>query len=245
MSTARSALVGLTAASMMTVPVAATAMSPTSGSPTTQASAEPERAAAPGAQRRDTDIRFLNFDRTRGWRSTIHIKGQVTARVDGRRGALRGVRVTLARQFDGRRAWKRLETRRTSRTERPKFRFNVQAKANADYRVVFRGNARFGRSRGATQVSVNRLLNPRLRDGSGRFHGRVQPKYRHEVVFLDKRSCGSCSWRRVDSDRTGDRGGWRFRVRAPRSGRWWWRASTPASVRYVRSISGVFTTELR
>ena len=94
-------------------------------------------------------------------------------------------------------------------------------------------------------MSVHRIFNPHLEDGSGRFHGRVQPRYHHKRVTLWKRSCASCGWHRVRHDRTSRRGHWRFEVGAPASGRFWWRASTPASARYTRSFSVVFTTQLR
>jgi hypothetical protein len=154
------------------------------------------------------------------------------------------VRVTLYRQLDGRRAWVRLDTKYTSREARPKFRFKVRAKANAEYRVVFQGNQRFQPSRQKTHVSVHRIFNASLRDGTGRFHGRVQPKYGNKVIYLEKRPCASCGWHKARSKRTGDFGYWRFKLGAPSSGRWWWRVSVPGSTAYIRSHSAVFTTEL-
>ncbi|MGH3506087.1 MAG: hypothetical protein ACRDO2_02650 [Nocardioidaceae bacterium] len=238
--TLRTTLVGVTAAALLVTPAAATALAPADSAasgPTTQV------APATTAARYNTWVRFLRFDHTRPWRSRVHIKGQVAARVDGQRGALRGVRVTLFRQLDGRTRWVRLASTTTSRTDRPKFRFDVRAKANADYRVAFRGNARFQPSRAATHAAVHRIFNARLRDGTGRFRGRVQPNYGNKVIYLEKRSCANCGWHRVRSKRTSDRGYWRFKVGAPSSGRWWWRASVPGSTAYIHSISGVFTTQ--
>lgn len=238
--TLRTTVVGLTAAALLVTPAAATAVAPADSAasgPTTQV------APATAAARNNTWVRFLRFDHTRPWRGGVHIKGQVAARVAGQRGALRGVRVTLYRQLDGRSRWVRLARTTTSRTDRPKFRFDVRAKANADYRVVFRGNARFQPSRAATHVAVHRIFNAKLRDGTGRFRGRVQPNYGNKIIYLEKRPCSTCSWHRVRSNRTGSLGYWRFKVGAPRSGRWWWRVSVPGSTAYIRSISGVFTTE--
>jgi hypothetical protein len=33
-------------------------------------------------------------------------------------------------------------------------------------------------------------------------------------------------------------------VPAPRAGRWWWRASAPATTQFTWSYTGVFTTQL-
>lgn len=247
MTSLRTTLIGLTAAALLVTPAAtASATSPsaapagpraTLGSATTSTSFD-------AAARRRTFVRFLSFDHTRPWSSAVKIKGQVGAWQDGRRGALRGVRVTVYRQLDGRSTWVRLKSGYT-RGDYPKFRFRLRAKANADYRVVFAGNRRFQPSRSSTHVAVHRVFGAKLRDGTGRFHGRVQPKYGNKVISLDKRSCASCGWHTVRKKRTGDRGYWGFRVRAPRSGRWWWRVSVPASTSYIRSISAVFTTERR
>ena len=243
MTSLRTTLVGLSAASLLVTPAAASALAPTGSTPA-EGTAGVAASTSASAARHDTSVRFLRFDHTRRWSRTVHIRGQVAAHVGGETGALQGVRVTLYRQFDGRTKWVRVARKTTSQEARPKFRFHVRASANADYRVVFAGNRRFQPSRKTTHVSVHRIFNARLRDGTGRFHGRVQPKYGNKVIYLDKRSCATCGWHRVRSDRTGDQGGWSFRVRAPRSGRWWWRAWVPASRAYTRSFSAVFTTEL-
>jgi hypothetical protein len=234
-------VVGATAAALLVTPATATALAPTDSA---GAKVTTQVAPAAAASRYNTWVRFLRFDHTRPWSRQVHIKGQIAAWVDGEKGALRGVRVRLLRQLDGRKRWVELARTTTSRTDRPKFRFDVRAKANADYRVVFRGNERFQPTRGKTHVSVHRIFNARLRDGTGRFRGRVQPNYGNRVIYLEKRSCASCGWHKVRSNKTGDRGYWRFKVGAPSSGRWWWRVSVPGSTLYIRSISGVFTTEL-
>lgn len=264
MTSLRTTLVGVTTASLLAVPAAATALTPvglssSAASTTTSTTSEPatttratnatrqQSAAAlqAAAARHNTAIRFLRFDHVRAWAHRVHVRGQVVAWVNGRRGALQGVRVVLYRKLDGRSRWVRLESRRTSQEQRPKFRFHVRAKANASYRVGFPGNARFQHSRDRTHVLVHRNFGARLRDGSGRFHGRVRPHYAHKVIHLEKRWCGSCGWDRIRSKRTGDLGRFRFKVGAPNTGRWWWRVSVPGSRLYIRSISGVFTTEKR
>jgi hypothetical protein len=189
-----------------------------------------------------TSIRFLDFDHSRKYGGVVHIRGQVA--VPSLHGALAGVHVQLYRRYNGTSAWKYLATGATSRTSTPQFRFRPAARGNADYRVVFKGNSKAGRSRDATSVQVHRRITAKLEDRSGRFHGRVSPGYGNRVVSLDKRSCATCGWRHVRSDRAGSKGGFSFDVNAPRKGMYFWRVSVPATRLFTRSYSGVFTTRL-
>ncbi len=236
----RSILVAALAVSLLGLPEVATAANaPTNGS-------EPADSIAPSqvAGGRDTAIRFLDFDHTRVYGAPASVRGQVTTRVQGGRRALQGVHVRLYRKVNGTGSWRFIASRRTSETSRPQFKFAATSIANSAYKVVFGGNSTYRRSHKTTVVLAYRALNPRLEDRTGIFHGRVAPRYPHRVVYLDKRVCARCGWQRVRITRTGDHGFWRFVVNAPASGRWWWRAGTPASTRFVRSYSGIYTTEL-
>ncbi len=200
--------------------------------------------AAALAARHRTSIRFLDFNHTRRWLARARIVGQVTAVVSGRRGAVKKVHVRLFRRAAGSSSWKYVARTRAGSGSSPKFVFRPEARGNADYKVVFRGNSKLKRSSATTTVLVHRAMRARLEDGSGNFHGTVRPKWVNRVIYLEKRSCATCSWHRVRSDRTGKRGHFRFYVPAPHSGRWWWRASVPAKLRFIRSYTGVFTTQL-
>ncbi len=236
MTSLRSAVLGVTAASMLmlpgTVTTAAADSSPTAASP-----------VATAASRHHTSVRFLSFDHTRAYGSTTSVRGQVIARIGGDNGSVAGVRVTLLRQLDGSSNWRSLGVDFTSRSGFPKFVFDVKSRANATYRAVYNGNKRLEPSSNRTSVSVYRTFSASLEDGSGRFHGRVSPHYAHKAISLDKRSCATCGWRRVSTARTGDKGVWSFKVGAPRHGRSFWRVATPASSKFVKSYSGVFTTQ--
>jgi hypothetical protein len=252
MTSLRTSLIGVTAASLLALPAGATALTSsgpgqgtTSAATSASTAATAERTSSTQAARHNTAIRFLRMDHTRPWGHRIRVRGQVAAWVRGQRGALQGVRVSLYRQLDGRSRWVRLRTQRTSHQAQPKFQFRVRAKANAEYRVTFKGNRRFQPARDKTHVSVHRTFGPRLEDGTGRFHGRVRPRYGNKVIHLDKRRCAGCGWDRVRTKRTDGAGHWRFKVGAPDSGRWWWRVSVPGSRSYIRSYSAVFTTEQR
>lgn len=230
----RSTLVGICAAALLTVPAPTTAASPAALAPT----------AMETASRYDTSIRFLSFDHVRGYGSNTTIRGQVAATVNGQQGAVRGVRVKLFRKINGTTRWNYLQTRYTTQSDFPSFTFVANSVANAKYQVRYLGNANLQRSRARTTVFVHRRFHAQLEDGTGRFHGRVTPDYAHRSVQLQKRSCASCDWNQVRRTRTGDRGGWSFTVGAPRNGRWFWRVTTPATTKYIRSYSGVFMTRL-
>ncbi len=244
-----------TTAALMTLPAAATA-TPTDVSDTRVAIATSESdnsagrvqvnvsaAAAMRLRRYDTAIRFLDFDHVRGYGSSVNVRGQVRAKIGSRVGALQGVQVTLLRRLDGSSRWLPLDTDYTSQRRQPKFEFSVRAKANAHYKAVYAGSLHFQRSTNTTGVSVYRIIDAALEDGTGRFHGRVHPRFAHRRIELQRRACPSCGWRGVDSDRTTGRSRFAFSVGAPRHGRTWWRVSVPATSAYIHSYSGIFTTQ--
>lgn len=236
----RSALIGATAASLLAWPGAATA-NVASKHPASQ----PQVGTQVAAGRFDTSVRFLDFDHSRRYATDVNIRGQVIAKVGDNQGAVKDVRVRLYRRIDGNTRWLHIDSGRTNERRRPSFTFRARARANATYRVVFAGNAQLQPSQDATGVVVYRGFNARLEDGTGRFHGRVVPRYGHRVVFLEKRNCASCPWRSVARDETTDRGRYRFKVGAPPTGRYYWRLRTPPSIKYIRSYSSTFTTERR
>ncbi len=238
MNNARSIIAGTAVAGLLGLPFVAAATAPAQG-----ASTPPADAAPLAAGRHATDIRFLDFDHTREYGNTTVIRGQVAVPSLG--GAAKGVRVKLYRRLQGSSRWNHLDTRFTSHSSFPKFRFTAGSRANADYRVAYAGNNKLKPSRSSTGVSVYRRIRAKLEDGTGRFHGHIAPHYAHRTVYLDKRSCGSCGWHQVKSDHTGRRGRFSFTVGAPRRGRSFWRVATPASTKFIQSFSSVFTTRLR
>jgi hypothetical protein len=199
-------------------------------------------AAAAVSKRNNTWIKFLSFDHVRGFLSDTTIVGQVAYRLaDGSAAAAPGVRVRLLRKPAGSSQWRPLGHDYTSKST-GKFVFTLRSRGNAAYRVVYKGNRRLQPSRARTHVWVFRRFHAQLEDVTGRFHGRVSPHYAHKRIFLQKRSCSDCSWHHARSKRTGDRGHFHFMVGAPDRGRFWWRARTPASTRFIESYSAVFTT---
>ncbi len=238
----------LTSVALLSAP-GVTAVSAASPGPATSPTASAGTAGTPAAlatvaARHRTSIRFLDFGHTRRWHTHARIAGQVTAVVSGRRGAVKNVHVRLFRRLVGHSSWTYLARTRAGSGSSPKFVFRPTAVGNADYKVVFRGNSKLRRSSATTTLLVHREMRARLEDVSGNFHGTVRPNWVHRVIYLEKRSCATCSWHRARSAQTGKRGHFRFYVPAPRSGRWWWRASVPPKKRFIRSYTGVFTTQL-
>ena len=112
----------------------------------------------------------------------------------------------------------------------------MKSRGNAHYRVVFEATQRCKRSANTTAVSVYRHFNAQLTNGSGRFHGRVTPSYAHKTISLQKRTCAACGWTQVRTAKTGRHGTVELQGRRPGRGRWWWRASTPASTQFITSV---------
>ena len=117
----------------------------------------------------------------------------------------------------------------------------VEARKNPSV-VQSGGSTNYRASHNETTVSVYRHFDAQLEDGSGRFHGKVSPAYAHRTIYLEKRKCADCGWNRARTAKTGKKAKYSFKVGAPRHGRWWWRVSTPADTKFIRSHSAVFTT---
>jgi len=206
-----------------------------------QSSHNASSAGSAAAKRHNTWVVF-QFDHTRRFGTPTVVRGQVawktaggqTASVPGHK------RVKLFRKLATSGAYKPLGAQRTN--DQGRFSFKVKSKGNATYRVVFRGNKTFQSARGETAVSVYRHFEAQLEDVSGRFHGRVVPRFAHDRIFLEKRPCADCGWHRARSKVTGKHGRVSFTVGAPTSGRFWWRLRAPADARFITSYSPVFST---
>lgn len=235
MTSVRSTLAGLTAALLIAPIGAATATTLSSDS-----------TDAKGATRHDTRIRFLDFDHSRAYGKKTVVRGQVVwTTAAGVTGSIPGgKKVIVYRKLAGTSTYKRLGKDYTDK-DTGIFSFAARSKGNASYRVKYVGNDTFKQSRDATSVSVYRPFNAKVNDGGrkARFHGRVVPNYGNQRITLEKRSCADCGWHSARSRMTSDKGRYSFKIGAPNHGRWWWRVTTPASTRFIKSYSSVFTTE--
>ncbi|MGH3472422.1 MAG: hypothetical protein ACRDPG_10320 [Nocardioidaceae bacterium] len=242
MKALRPILAGVLTAGLVSLPIAADAGS---ASGAAGPAAQPTPSMATSSTRYNTWIKFLNFSHVDAWRQRSTIRGQLIGYVNKKSGSLRGRWIRLDRKILGTSIWHRIATTRTSRASYSEFVFHFNAVGNAKYRAVYRGSAQLQPSSRVTEMFVHRRFGASLHNGTSfaRFRGRVTPAYGHKVIYLQRRHCAGCSWHTVRRKNTGSRGVWRFRVGAPVTGRWWWKVMTPPSTRYIRSYSGVFTTQ--
>ena len=66
--------------------------------------------------------------------------------------------------------------------------------------------------------------------------------YADRKVVLQKRSCKGCAWKSAKVLKTNDRGVYRPRIVAPRTGRWYWRVRIKASGGYAATTGTVWGT---
>jgi len=229
----RAILVGLTAASLLGLPAVALASAPTTG-------------AQQAVTRHSTSIRWMPFRHIQGAGFSITVRGQVVSHAQGKRGALGGVNVRLYRRLDGSATWVYLATHNTGSSDTPQFRFLTESRQNADYKVVFGGNAAFAPTSGTTWLNVYRLFNGHLYDGTSTatYKGNVTPYYTNKQITLQRRACVSCSYVDYRNATTGTNGAYSFALPAPSTGRWWWRVTIPGTTAFLRSYGRTITTEL-
>ena len=99
----------------------------------------------------------------------------------------------------------------------------------------------------ARRITAMRDFNAGTRKVDGRlyFRGDVNPGWGGRRVVLQRKTCGTCSWRTVTSKAAGPGGGWSFRVTYPSKVGpvWRWQAVLAAAGDFEKSFSSVLTTE--
>lgn len=71
---------------------------------------------------------------------------------------------------------------------------------------------------------------------------RVLGGYANAPTFLQKKTCGTCTWHIVDRRDTDGDGRVRYRLAAPRTGYWFYRVGTPERPHYRESYSRIAKT---
>jgi hypothetical protein len=216
-------------------------LGPVSG--TSAAGGQPVRAKA--LARLNTRVTIHPFYHHQKYRHRFPISGQVRYYSGGNVYAKAGATVTLLRRPAGSSNWSRIGRDKTSHTTKPTYAFSVLARGNASYRVRFAGTRRLQPSRAQARVLVHRRVPSHLRHPRPdvvKLVGHVEPAWRHRHVRLVKRSCRSCSWHVVRQHRTNGRSHFRFGLRAPRSGSWYFRVRVPGTSRFAPSISATYRT---
>lgn len=238
----RAIMAGLAAATLLGAPVAADASTATPGA---AAPLSQSFSRLPEAQHASS-IRFLTFNHIRGANQYMTIIGQVIGEGAGQHGALAGATVKIYRQLDGNSTWLYLGSTKTDDGAYPQFTYAVQARQNAHYKVTFAGDDTFAGSQGVTWLSVFRMFNGKMTDGSGAatLAGHVDPYYTHKTIWLQKRSCAACNYVTIKTTTTGAGGDYSFALPAPDSGRWWWRLAIPGTAAFIASFGATWTTEL-
>jgi hypothetical protein len=177
------------------------------------------------------------------------ITGQVlfTHAGDGETYSVDAGGVQLQRKLAGTKRW---STIRRDSTAGDFYFYPVAAKANATYRVVYAGatsdstGLTFGRSSSSREVSVSRRLHDRAVKENDRLmlKGKVAPVWKHRPVFVERKTCMQkrCKWQSYTKVRTNAKSQFTARVRAPRSGSWFYRARVNGTIEYVTSYSSVY-----
>jgi hypothetical protein len=225
---------GLLVASLLGLPVAATAVQPTTAA-----------GQAVKASGRNTWVVVHPYHHHKRYGGHLKLTGQVRYRSHGSVFAAAGVKVRLLRRPNGSSAWNRIGSDTTSHTAKPSYSFGASARGNADYRVVFRGNSHLQSSRKTVHVVVHRKLPAKIIQVTPtdlQLVGHVVPRYAHRNVKLQKRDCAGCSWHTIRHQKTTSRSHFSFDVGAPRSGSWYFRVKTAASTRFAVSYSATFRT---
>jgi hypothetical protein len=132
-------------------------------------------------------------------------------------------------------------------------RFDTPVKGNAKYRIVFEGNVAHAESAStAMRLKAMRDFNARMVEkGSGAdkrvfLRGDINPGWNNKRVSWQRKKCGSCSWRTIDTKKSGGAGAWSFRAGFPTVGKSWkFRAKIVGTDTFVASTSAVLTTQTR
>ncbi|MGI8576855.1 MAG: hypothetical protein ACR2KG_02835 [Nocardioidaceae bacterium] len=226
----------MTTAALLALPVAAAAHAQPIAAPAS---------TIPAAVKYNTAIKFLSFDHVRPYNSAITIRGQVLATVNGHQGSVANARVQLWRKWAGDSTFTYVKFATTSNGKYPQFRIDAITLANAQYKIVFVGNPQLNPSSAITTGSAFRLFHASIKPGKpyATISGQMSPAYAHGMVFLEMRTCTTCAWRRVRAKQTDGLSRWAFVAGAPPSGRYYWRVSTDASLKFITSYSVVFYTQ--
>lgn len=139
-------------------------------------------------------------------------------------------KVELLRRIAGQDTWTILATD----TLEPTFYFTTTSTGTADYVVRYSGGtvnstSSYAPSQVGTTLKGKRKVTLAGEKVSGKLfiYGHVGPDYAGKVVYVHKKACGSCAWKKVGEVRTGTSANYRYRVYAPRSGSWYYRVRVP------------------
>lgn len=189
----------------------------------------------PGTSLVGTDVSTTRWTSRLVFGRPALLEGQVL--VDD--GALPDAPVTLYARPVGGDRWTRAGSTLTS-SDTGLFEFDTVVPTGiTDYRVVYDGGLVYSSSGQTTRVQVARRVRDalvRLTSGDFRLRGSLAAPVRDKRVYLQRRTCSTCSWSAVSRTSTDPRSRWSFDLVGPtRRGTWFFRAVVPADSRFVTS----------
>lgn len=130
--------------------------------------------------------------------------------------------------------------------EEGRYEFLSRIEGNARYRVTYAGDPTYAPSQsGEVKVKAMRDFNAQLdkKKGYVLFKGDINPGWGNKLVRWERKTCKSCSWQKVDQQRSGDNGSWSFRGKYPPvNKKWIYRAAIDGSDLFVKSYSARLIT---
>lgn len=212
--------------------------------PASSASAEPVDTAITINLNRDLGVYFDGVGPSIA-ADTFAVGGRATETAGGT--PLEGQTVTLFRKRPSDADFVPFATTETNADGR--YRFDLRVGSTASYGARLDGDGvtyNVSYSPTAKRIDAMRDFNAGKRKVNGKlyFRGDINPGWGGRKVVLQKKACGSCTWRTVTSKNAGARGGWSFRVGYPaKVGKVWsYQAVIAPEGNFVKSYSAVLTT---
>jgi hypothetical protein len=138
------------------------------------------------------------------------------------------------------------ESRNTTTDVEGRYEFFSYIEGNARYQVAYAGDATYAPAQsGRVKVKAMRDFNAELVEKKryALLSGDINPGWENKVVRWERKTCTSCSWKKVDQQRSGDNGSWSFRGNYPPvNKKWSYRATIDGTDLFVRSYSGRLIT---
>lgn len=210
--------------------------------------AAPALAAAPAeaVPTVQTEVSIIVADKVT-YGESLTMSGQVSYvdPDDGEEYGLADATVVLERRYLDSTEWQEVGTQVTAGMW-PDYEFEVTARKGARYRVSYAGDETYLPSKAEATVRVHRKITSKMTEPRADvffLKGRVTPKYAGEPVALLRKKCETCSWKAIKTMAATAKSTYRFRLPLPGNGTHYFRARTPATVLFLKTVS--HTWEIR
>jgi hypothetical protein len=126
------------------------------------------------------------------------------------------------------------------------YTYLTEIDGNAKYRTVYEGDADHAPVTSEVRsLKAMRDFNAALVEKPEKavLKGRINPDWDNKPVAWEKRTCKTCSWKVVDTEKSGDHGAWSFDAGYPPVGKkWYFRAVVTETSDFVESHSAKLIT---